>query len=76
MVGHPDLADRVVYARGVPAPEVARAQVDEEVAALGEDAGEVDAFVGALRRAKRRVTFEVGLADLAGSSRRGRPPTC
>jgi glutamate-ammonia-ligase adenylyltransferase len=55
-----------VYARGVPAPEVARAQVDEEVAALGEDAGEVDAFVGALRRAKRRVTFEVGLADLAG----------
>jgi glutamate-ammonia-ligase adenylyltransferase len=66
MVGHPDLADRVVYARGVPAPEVARAQVDEEVAALGDDAGEVDAFVGALRRAKRRVTFEVGLADLAG----------
>jgi glutamate-ammonia-ligase adenylyltransferase len=66
MVGHPDLADRVVYARGVPAPEVARAQVDEEVAALGDDAGEVDALVGALRRAKRRVTFEVGLADLAG----------
>jgi glutamate-ammonia-ligase adenylyltransferase len=26
----------------------------------------VDAFVGALRRAKRRVTFEVGLADLSG----------
>jgi glutamate-ammonia-ligase adenylyltransferase len=66
LVGHPDLADRVLYARGVPGPEVARAQVDEEVAELGDDAREVDAFVGALRRAKRRVTFEVGLADLAG----------
>jgi len=37
------------------------------VAALTlSDARDVDAFVGALRRAKRRVTFEVGLADLAG----------
>lgn len=66
LVGHPDLADRVVYARGVPSPEVAHGQVDEEVASLGDDAGDVDAFVGALRRAKRRVTFEVGLADLSG----------
>jgi glutamate-ammonia-ligase adenylyltransferase len=66
LVAHPDLADRVVYARGVPSPEVARGQVDEEVAALGADARDIDAFVGALRRAKRRVTFEVGLADLAG----------
>ncbi len=67
LVAHPDLVDRVVYARGVPTPEVASAQVDEEVAALGaEGLRDVDAFVGALRRAKWRVTFEVGLADLAG----------
>jgi glutamate-ammonia-ligase adenylyltransferase len=66
LVGHPDLADRVLYARGVPTPEVVRAQLDEDVAQLGERQGDVDAFVGALRRAKRRVTFEVGLADLAG----------
>jgi len=67
LVGHPDLVDRVVYARGVPTAEVARAQLAEEVAALaGDEAHDVDAFVGALRRAKRRVTFEVGLADLAG----------
>jgi [glutamine synthetase] adenylyltransferase / [glutamine synthetase]-adenylyl-L-tyrosine phosphorylase len=67
LVSHPDLVDRVVYARGVPTPEVACAQVEEEVAALRPDeARDVDAFVGALRRAKRRVTFEVGLADLAG----------
>jgi glutamate-ammonia-ligase adenylyltransferase len=65
LAGHPDLVDRVVYARGVPTADVARVQLDEEIAALGPQA-EVDAFVGALRRAKRRVTFEVGLADLAG----------
>ena len=67
VIGHPDLVDRVVYARGVPTPDVAHAQVAEEVGALSRDeADEVDAFVGALRRTKRRVTFEVGLADLSG----------
>ncbi|MDP9148937.1 MAG: bifunctional [glutamate--ammonia ligase]-adenylyl-L-tyrosine phosphorylase/[glutamate--ammonia-ligase] adenylyltransferase, partial [Myxococcota bacterium] len=66
LVGHPDLVDRVIYARGVPTPDVSRAQVDEEVAALGDATVDVDSFAGALRRAKRRVTFEVGLADLAG----------
>ncbi len=65
LAGHPDLVDRVVYARGAPTAEVVRAQLDEEIAALGPTP-DVDAFVGALRRAKRRVTFEVGLADLAG----------
>jgi len=67
LVAHPDLADRIAYARGVPTPEVARAQVEEEVDALSiEDARDIEPFVGALRRAKRRVTFEAGLADLAG----------
>jgi glutamate-ammonia-ligase adenylyltransferase len=41
--------------------------VDQEVALLSrEEARDVHAFVGAIRRAKRRVTFEIGLADLAG----------
>ena len=67
LVAHPDLADHIVYARGVPTPDVARAQVAEEVGALSEEGlRDIDAFVGALRRAKRRVTFETGLADLAG----------
>jgi glutamate-ammonia-ligase adenylyltransferase len=67
LVSHPELVDRVLCGRGAPTPEMARAQVDEEVAALTPDeAKDVDAFVGALRRAKRRVTFETGLADLAG----------
>ena len=65
LAGHPDLVDRVVYARGAPTPDGVRAQLGEEIAALGPTP-DVDAFVGALRRAKRRITFEVGLADLAG----------
>jgi len=67
IVGHPQLVDRVLFARGTMTPELARAQVDEEVALLSQaERDDVDAFVGALRRAKLRVTFEVGLADLAG----------
>jgi glutamate-ammonia-ligase adenylyltransferase len=65
LVAHPDLVDRVLYARAVPTPEGARALVREEITALLPEASrEVGEFVGALRRAKRRVTFEVGLADL------------
>jgi glutamate-ammonia-ligase adenylyltransferase len=67
LTAHPDLVDQIVYAHGVPTAAVAAAQLDEEVAALQpEESLDVDSFVGALRRAKRRVTFEVGLADLAG----------
>jgi glutamate-ammonia-ligase adenylyltransferase len=67
LVSHPDLLDRVLFARGVVTPSLARLQVDEEVSMVppGEER-DVDAFVGPLRRAKRRVTFEIGLADLAG----------
>ena len=65
MVGHPELADRLLFGRGAPTPESARRAIDEEIAALGPDA-DVEDFVGALRRAKGRVTMEVGLADLAG----------
>ncbi len=67
LVAHPDMADLVLFGLSAPTPLVARAQVDEEVASLTPDeARDVDAFVGALRRAKRRMSFEVGLADLAG----------
>ncbi len=67
LVAHPDMADLVLFGASAPTPLVARAQVDEEIASLtAEEAIDVDAFVGALRRAKRRISFEVGLADLAG----------
>ena len=65
MVGHPELADRLLFGRGAPTPESARRAIDEELAALGSQV-DVEDFVGALRRAKGRVTMEVGLADLAG----------
>ncbi len=67
IVGHPDLVDRVLFSRAAVTPALARAQVDHEVAELSPDAAsDVDEFVGAIRRAKRRATFEIGLADLAG----------
>jgi glutamate-ammonia-ligase adenylyltransferase len=64
IVGHPELADRLLFGRGAPDPASAGLAVSEEVAALGGPLAED--FVGALRRAKARVMMEVGLADLAG----------
>jgi glutamate-ammonia-ligase adenylyltransferase len=68
MIGHPELADRLLFGRGAPSPESARRAIAEELAPLEKSGGPTDAedFVGALRRAKGRVTMEVGLADLAG----------
>jgi glutamate-ammonia-ligase adenylyltransferase len=66
-VGHPDLLDRILFARGALTPDLARAEVEQEISALtAEQRDDVDSVVGATRRAKRLVTFEVGLADLAG----------
>jgi glutamate-ammonia-ligase adenylyltransferase len=65
LANNPELGDVVLFARGAPTPEVARAEVG---IALGEVAIERDgdeAAVEALRRAKARVTLEVGLADIA-----------
>jgi len=66
IVGHPELADRLLFGRGAPDPEGAERAVAEELAGLAEDEQDPDSFVGALRRAKGRVLMEVGLADLAG----------
>ena len=57
----------MLYTRSAPTPQGAAAQLALEVESLSAaDAEDAEAFRGALRRAKRRVTFEVGLADLAG----------
>jgi [glutamine synthetase] adenylyltransferase / [glutamine synthetase]-adenylyl-L-tyrosine phosphorylase len=67
LTGHPELVDRLLFARGAPNPETARAAVAEELATPHElDDDPADALVGALRRAKGRVTMEVGLAELSG----------
>ena len=69
---HPDLVDRLLFRTSVAdAADAARA-VDDEVGRLGDlesirdNEMRVDRFVGAMRRAKRGVTMEVGIADLAG----------
>ncbi|WP_394826981.1 bifunctional [glutamate--ammonia ligase]-adenylyl-L-tyrosine phosphorylase/[glutamate--ammonia-ligase] adenylyltransferase [Pendulispora albinea] len=68
---HPDLVDRLLF-RAMAGPIDAARTVDVELEQLGDlDAipdpvARLDSFVGALRRAKRGVTMEVGVADLAG----------
>jgi glutamate-ammonia-ligase adenylyltransferase len=66
IISHPDLADIVLFERGQvndPAAVVQR-EIDGSDGA-GDDPQ--DAVVAALRRAKRRMTVEVAVADLAGS---------
>ncbi len=65
LVSRPELFDQLLFGRGAPDAESARRTVDEEVQQLPMT-HDVDDLVGALRRAKGRVTMEVGLADLAG----------
>ena len=65
----PELGESVVFARRLPTAELARGEVEREVGEvdlLAASQGDPDAFIGALRRAKARVTVEVALADLAG----------
>jgi glutamate-ammonia-ligase adenylyltransferase len=64
---HPELADGVLWNRGVPGVVRARGAVKAELATLtADERRDPDAFVGALRRAKGQILIEVGLADLAG----------
>ena len=65
----PELGDSVVFNRRIPDRESARSEVERELSlpeAVSASNDDPDAFVGALRRAKARVTVEVALADLAG----------
>jgi [glutamine synthetase] adenylyltransferase / [glutamine synthetase]-adenylyl-L-tyrosine phosphorylase len=65
----PELGDRVVFTHRLPDRESARQEVARELStheARSASHEEPDAFVGALRRAKAKVTVEVALADLAG----------
>jgi glutamate-ammonia-ligase adenylyltransferase len=66
---NPELGDVVLFARGAPTPDLARAEVSialSEVTVSGAVERDGDeAIAEALRRAKARVTLEVGLADLA-----------
>ena len=63
VIQEPELRDRLLFARQPPTSEGAIAEVDEEVRAADPD--DPEAFVGALRRAKRKITVDVALAELA-----------
>jgi glutamate-ammonia-ligase adenylyltransferase len=70
IVYRPELADSVLFTKVTPTAEMTRADVEAEVRqARSEDGPDTEAFVGALRHAKARVTIEVGLAELAGEIR-------
>jgi glutamate-ammonia-ligase adenylyltransferase len=66
LVYRPELMESIVFQKIPPTPAIARSDVDDEVKAADPD---LDAFVGALRHAKARVTMEVGLAELVGEIR-------
>jgi glutamate-ammonia-ligase adenylyltransferase len=69
VVGRPDLVDIILFGGGLPGD--AHAAVSTELETWNRSGAEEfdrrDAFVGALRRAKRRVMVEVAVADLAGT---------
>ncbi len=66
VAGHPELGDFVLFARGAPTREVIRRSIDVAFDDTATDEDPDEAVVGALRRAKARVTIEVALADLGG----------
>lgn len=73
LVYRPELVESILFSRVAPTPEITRKDVEAEVLraqkAEGDDPDPEDAFVGALRHAKARVTMEVGLAELSGELR-------
>jgi len=61
-----ELADLVLFEHAVPTADEARAEVFAALLAKGDDPDEVlEAQISLLRRAKRRITTRVALADLA-----------
>src|SRR5262249_11943850 len=70
IANRPELGESVVFARRTPNAALAKREVDEEVAEVDlvtASSEDPDAFVGALRRAKARITVEVALADLSSA---------
>jgi glutamate-ammonia-ligase adenylyltransferase len=70
LANNPELGDVILFARGAPTPEMARSEVEMAVETAGRAADDEvedddEPIVEALRRAKARVTLQVGLADIA-----------
>ncbi len=72
VVGRPDLVDIILFGRGLPGDAHAAVSAELETwerssAGQADEFERRDEFVGALRRAKRRVMVDVAVADLAGT---------
>jgi glutamate-ammonia-ligase adenylyltransferase len=71
LANNPELGDALLFAQRAPTPKEARTEVAESIktetalAEIDDEDDREDSFVTGLRRAKSRVTIEVGLADLA-----------
>jgi [glutamine synthetase] adenylyltransferase / [glutamine synthetase]-adenylyl-L-tyrosine phosphorylase len=66
VVRQPELAEHVLFSRGMPSAQGAAQAVHREVDLLGpDDMLDPELVAGAIRRAKVRVTLEVALADIA-----------
>lgn len=67
VTGHTDIADQVVFSKGMPSVDAARAMLDEELAAAGATPPyDLDDVAAAVRRARYRTMTQAALADLAG----------
>lgn len=69
LVGHPELADLLLFSARAGGDEIARGpkMLAEEIARLPHaDRKDPESFVGATRRAKSAFELDVGLRDLAG----------
>lgn len=67
LANRPELVENMLWGKRPPTPAGVRLEFVREVLALDrEAASDPDGFVGALRRAKARMTVEVALADLGG----------
>lgn len=69
LIGHPELADLLLFSARAPGDDVARGprMLAEEIARLPHaERRDPEMFVGATRRAKSALELDVGLRDLAG----------
>ena len=69
LVGHPELADLLLFSARAPGDDIARGprMLAEEIARLPHgERRDAEMFVGATRRAKSALELDVGLRDLAG----------
>ncbi|MBI2389831.1 MAG: bifunctional [glutamate--ammonia ligase]-adenylyl-L-tyrosine phosphorylase/[glutamate--ammonia-ligase] adenylyltransferase, partial [Deltaproteobacteria bacterium] len=69
LVGHPELADLLLFSARAGGDEIARGpkMLAEEIARLPHtERRDAESFVGATRRAKSAFELDVGLRDLAG----------